>query len=220
MDKVINILKQATNIAPLLAQLQAGRVIRNTLSIGYRILAVVMGLALLSFWVQAWRLLGELKFFGGLAFLIWQVAFPYAAFLAIKTLYLRAREIREYPDSDYIVVPVVAMLTKTSGEMIFIFLGVMSIPAMLLTWLGGGVVNYLLGMDLGFLGAGNIFFAGIFAFIMSWVVCFLALVLTQLLAEWTLALFSIANDVNILRRNAASTNDEPVHQEPVPVQEG
>ena len=198
MDKFIDIMKKATNIEPLLAQLRAGKVILTTLSIAYRVVAVVMGLALLVFWFQAWRFIGELNFFGGLAFLIWQVAFPYAVFLAIKTLYLRAREIRDYPDSDYVVVPVMAMLTKTNGEMLFIFLGAMSVPAMLLTWLGGSAVTYLVD----FLDVGNIFFAGIFAFILSWVVGFLALVLTQLLAEWTLAIFSIANDVNVLRRNS------------------
>lgn len=198
MYKFIDIMKKATNIAPLLAQLRAGKVILTTLSIAYRVIAVLTGLVLALFWLRAWSFIEGTNIFGGLGFIVWQIAFIYAAFLAIKTLYLRAREIRDYPASDYVVVPVIAMLTKTNGEMIFIFLGAMSVPAMLLTWLGGSVVTHLAG----FLDVGNIFFAGIFAFILSWVVGFLALVITQLIAEWTLAIFSIANDVNVLRRNS------------------
>jgi len=215
MDKFIELLKKATNIQPLLARLKTGRVIKQALSILYRIVAVVMGLALFVFWFQTWRFIGELNFFGGLAFLIWQVSFPYAVFLAIKTLYLRAREIRDYPDSDYVMVPVIAMLTKTNGEMVFIFLAVMSIPAMLLTWLGGSTITYLVG----FLDVGNIFFAGIFAFLMSWFFGFLVLILTQFLAEWTLALFSIANDINVLRRNSVSMEKQEVSESSAPHQE-
>lgn len=211
MDTFLEILKKATNIQPLLDQFKSGRVLRRTLSVIYRIVAVLMGLALLWFWIRSWEFIGDLNFFGGLAFLIWQISFPYAAFLAIKVLYLRAREIKDSPDSDYVVVPVMAMLLKTNGEMIFIFLAVMSLPAMLLTWLGGSTVLYMLDLDVG-----NIFFGGILVFLMSWVIGFSALIFAQFLAEWTLALFSIAGDVSILRRNSVSGKKECIPETSAP----
>lgn len=206
MDKYIEILSKATNIQPLLEHLKSGRVIRNTLSVLYRLVAVLLGLALVMIWFKSWRFMGALNFVGGVAFLIWQISFPYASFLAIKAFYLRAKEVSNYPDSDYVVAPVIAMLIKANGEMIFIFLGVMSVPAILLTWLGGQVITYYFD----FLDVGNVFFAGIFAFLWLWAVGFAALIIAQLIAEWTLAIFSIANDVNVLRRSASSTQSAPV----------
>jgi hypothetical protein len=209
MDTFIEICKKVTDIQPLLALFKSGRFIRNTLSIAYQIIAVLLGLALFVFWFRFWGIIGHLKFFGGLGVLIWQLAFPYAAFLAVKTLYLRAKDITSLPDSDYVVVPVIAMLTKTGGEMLFIFLAIMSLPATLLAWLGGSSIAYYVD----FIPSGSVFFAGIYAFLLSWIIGFFALVLTQFFAEWTLALFSIANDVNLLRRNAIP-QDEPVAPEP------
>ncbi len=204
MEKVITIFKAATNIQPILDSLRTGRVMLQTLSILYRIVALILGGALLITWFATWQLIGEMGFFGGVALLIWQAFFPFASFLAAKVLYIRAREIKDYPDSDYVVVPVMAMLTKTNGEMILAFLAVMSGPAMLITWFSGGVMPVLGEFE----DLGNAFWGGIVAFAMCWAVGFLALVVMQLLAEWTLALFSIANDTNILRRYLTK-NDKP-----------
>lgn len=215
MQKFMEFLAKATDIRPLLALFKTGRVIRNTLSVLYRIVAVLLGLLVFIFWAKSWEAIRYMNFFGGVAFLLWQLSFPYAAYLALKALYVRAREIKDFPDSDYVVVPVIAMLTKTNGEMIFIFLAVMSIPATLLTWLGGG----FLAEHIPILGVGNVFFAGILAFILSWLVGFLALIVTQFLAEWTLALFSIANDVNVLRRNTPPIRSQAVSETAPPVQE-
>ncbi len=197
MEKAIAILKTATNIQPILDKLRSGRIMLQLLSILYRIIAVILGVSLLAFWVVTWGVIGELNFFGGLALLVWQVFFPYASFLVAKVLYVRAREISDYPDSDYVVVPVLAMLTRTNGEMALAFFAVMSVPAMILTWFAGGAVDFLGAFD----GVGNAFFGGIVAFFTFWAIGFFALILMQLLAEWTLAIFSIANDANILRRH-------------------
>jgi hypothetical protein len=204
MQKFLEILKSATDIQPILDRLRSGRIILTVLSILYRVVAVIIGIALIVVWFATWQLIGEMNFFGGVALLIWQVFFPYASFLVAKVLYLRAREIKDYPDSDYVVVPVMAMVTKTNGEMILTFLAVMSVPAMLITWFSGGAMPVLSDFE----DLGNAFFGGIAAFLLCWAIGFLMLVLTQLLAEWTLAIFSIANDTNILRRNLVR-QDEP-----------
>lgn len=205
LKQAIVIIQKATNIGPLLENLRSGKIIRDILSVSYQAIAVLTGLALLYFWFRVWPVIGELRFFGGIGLLIWQFSFLYASFLSIKAFFLRAREIKDYADSEYIVVPVIATLIKTYGEMSFIFLGAMSLPAMLLSWLGAGQLAYYFD----FFHSGNVFLSGIIVFLMSWVFGFISLLSTRLLAEWTLAIFSIAHDVNVLRRASIPNDHQP-----------
>lgn len=193
MEKYITLLKKAFNIQPLMDKLKSGQIIRKILSVFYRFAAVVLGLALLWLWLRMWRGMDDVNFLGKLALLIWQAAFLYASVLVVKILYLRAAEIMDYPDSDYVVVPVIAMLMKTKGQMMLVFFGVISVPAMLMVWFGSSAV---------FPGSENVFVSGIAVFILSWMIGFLSLIVAQFCAEWTLAVFSIAGDMSILRKNA------------------
>jgi phosphoglycerol transferase MdoB-like AlkP superfamily enzyme len=214
MESLLNALKKATNLQPLLDFSRSGRMIRRTLSLAFRGFALLIGLVLLLGWIREWALIKDLKFLSGVVFLIWQVVFLYAAFLALKVLYMRAASIEEAPESDYVVGPIMATLTKTAGEMVFIYLAVMSVPAMLLTWAGLDATTQVMTCRL----VRNTFMAGLGVLVMNWVVGFLALLLTQLAAEWTLAVFSIAGDVNLIRRHTAPSAQPPVASEsPAPV---
>ena len=219
MENFLTFFKKGTDVKPLLQLFHSGKFIRLTFSVFIQIIVVVSGLFALGFWFNLWRFITELRFLGGIALLIFQVFFPYAVFLSLKTLFLRANEIENYPDSDYIVVPIIAMLTKTYGEMMFIFYGIMSIPFMLMTWTTGGnfVRNY--GVFFPNLGVRNIFLLGLLAFLVCWVIAYLTLIFTKFLAEWIQALFSIANDIGALRRNSFSMGKESVPAAPV-VDEG
>jgi len=192
MEKIITFVKAAVNIHPVMEKLKSGEIIRNILSVFHRLLAAILGFVVVVVWFKLWPIIGNLGFMGKLAFLVWQIAFPYASFLALKVLYIRAGEIMEYPDSDYVVVPVVAMLMKTKGQMCLIFFGALSVPVMLMVWFAGGD---MFSME-------DVFVNGILAFILAWVIGFMSLIAAQFCAEWTLAVFSIANDMSLLRRNA------------------
>lgn len=200
MEKLIEILKKITDIEPLLAKLKTGSVVRMTFSIAYRVLAVLLALLLAYAWFKLWSAISGVNFFGGIALIIWQLTFPIAAFLSVKTLYIRAREIAEYPDSDYVIVPIIATLIRTTGEMVFVFLAAISLPAIILTWLTQGMVTDMFD----FVDTGNLFLSGIYAFIMCWVVGFFTMVISMFITEWTLAIFSIASDVSILRKSKTS----------------
>lgn len=204
MEKYITLLKKALNIQPLMDKLKSGQIIRQILSVFFRFVAGVLGLALLWLWLRMWRGMDDVNFLGKLALLIWQAAFLYASVLVVKILCARAAEIMDYPDSDYVVVPVIAMLMKTKGQMLLVFFGIISVPAMLMVWFGGGALCP---------DSGNAFVSGIVAFILSWMIGFLSLIVAQFCAEWTLAVFSIASDMSILRRNAVPEKVNPENTE-------
>ncbi|NLB54672.1 MAG: hypothetical protein GX811_02705 [Lentisphaerae bacterium] len=208
LKKAANIAKKATNIAPVLEMLRTGILVKVSLMVLHLGVTVLTGVFMLFIWGFAWSFIVKLSFFGGVALLFWQIAFLYAAILAIKSMILRAHKILlDYPDSDYLVTPVVVMHIKAFGEMIFIFFGVMSVPSMLLVWFAGRALVDQVSLLVGF----NILttFSGPFG--LGFGICvalvsagMLAILLTQIIAEWILVLFSIGYDINLLRRNFVS----------------
>lgn len=207
VQKIVGFFSKYTNIKPVLEALQSGKSIQKAISIVLRILAVLFGIGLFVVWIGSWRYINQFNFFGGLGYLIWQLAFLYAGIIVTKILYQRSAEIAEMPESEYIITPIIAQIMVTFGEVIFIFMAMMSVPAMLTVWFagsslfyGGSAIGFMLS-SLNVINTGNIFLAGIGVLIMSWVFGFLALIISRLITETTLALVSIAKDASILRRH-------------------
>jgi hypothetical protein len=207
--KVVEFFNKYTNIKPVLEFLQSPKSIQKAISIILRIFAVLFGVMLLIVWIVSWRFINEFQFFGGLGYLIWQLAFLYAGILTTKILYQRYTEIVDLPESEYIITPIIALIMVTFGEVFFIFLAIMSVPAMLAIWLAGASLTYgsgSIGMFLSvlpFISPGNIFLAGIYVLILCWVIGFLTLIFARLITETTLALVSIAKDASIIRTQFA-----------------
>ncbi len=201
----IIIFKKITNIQPLLDLFRTGKFIRRSLSIIIQAISFFFSIAVIIVWLRSWTFITDVKLGGAVSLIIWQLAFPFAGLIAIKMLYLRGLEVDKYPDSDFIVVPILGTLLKTWGQMYFTFSLIMSVPAMIIIWLTGDhallqlLVMLSLPPQLGMTDA--IFILGILVFIYTLVSGYFVMILTQFIAEWTLALFSIAHDVNILRRN-------------------
>lgn len=205
VQKVIAFINKYTNVKPALEVLQSAKSIQKAISIILRVFSALFGPLLFIVWIASWRFINELRFFGGVGYLIWQLAFLYAGIMITKILYQRSAEIIDLPESEYIITPIIARMMVTFGEVFFIFLAIMSVPAMLAIWLAGsslfygdGSIGLVLSM-LRFVNPGNIFLAGITALIMSWVTGFMVLILSRLFTETVLALVSIANDASILR---------------------
>lgn len=205
VQKVVDFFNKFTNINPVLEFLQSPKSIQKSISIILRVFAVMFGIMLFLVWIASWRYINNFRFFGGLGYLVWQLAFLYAGIIITKILYQRFTEIVDLPKSDYIITPIIALIMVTFGEVFFIFMAIMSVPAMLAVWLAGsaltvgsGSVGAFLSM-LSFVNPGNLFLAGIFVFILSWVVGFLTLIFVRLLTETVLALVSIAKDASIIR---------------------
>ncbi|HDD55463.1 MAG TPA: hypothetical protein ENG59_04405 [Chloroflexi bacterium] len=205
VGKIVAFFNKYTNVKPVVEVLQSAKSIQKAISIILRIFSIIFGIALFIVWIVSWRYINQFKFFGGVGYLIWQLAFLYAGIMVTKILYQRFAGIVDLPESEYVITPIIALMTVTFGEVFFIFLAIMSAPAMLDIWLAGSSLSFGSGTVglvlpfLAFVNPGNIFLAGIGALIMFWVIGFLVLILSRLLTETVLALVSIANDASILR---------------------
>ena len=188
-----------TDIAPLMSALSRGAIIRKTVSILMQVTVVLMGLYLIYFWFKSWAILKDVRFFTGLAVVQWQLVVPFAGFLSLKLLYLRAADVQALPDSDYVVAPIVSILITVYGEIVFLFLGVMSIPLTVMAWLISDQDLFSF-RELTFAPIQTGFWGGLLTFLTCWGIGFLALLLTRFLREWLMAIFSIAQDVHLLRR--------------------
>lgn len=196
-------LNKYTNIRLVLDSLNNGGIIRGVFGNAVKIYAVLIGIVFLGWWLRTFTILGDISFLGGIALLIWQLFFPVAGFLCLKAIFLRGSDIKNMPDSEFIISPIIALFITLHGEIAFIFLGVMSIPATLLFWLGASSV---LPVDL--LGDG--FIGGIVVFVASWVAGFCIYCISRFIREWTMALFSIARNVDIIKQNKTESKEHVI----------
>ncbi|MFN2112086.1 MAG: hypothetical protein ACK2TT_03110 [Anaerolineales bacterium] len=208
VQKVGGFFNKYTNIKPITDALQSAKTIQKVISIVLRVFSVLLGIGLLVVWILNWRFINQFNFFGGLGYLIWQVVFLYAGIIITKIFYQRSLEIVDLPESDYVITPILAVMMVTVGEAVFMFLALMSVPAMLTVWFGGRAlfhgassIGFMLSA-LNLFSPGNIFLAGISVFVSCWVVGFLTLVFLRLITETVLAVVSIAKDASILRVHA------------------
>jgi len=205
----LQFVKSATNIAPILEMLKLGVIIRRVIGLLVQACAIIVGIALLYFWVRCFAFLEVASFLGKLAILIWQLFFLYASFLSLKAIFLRGKEIKNLPDSNFIVIPIIATIMVLSGEVFFIFLGAMSVPVMLLVWLGGAVSYEIIPTGLYVPNFGDTFFASLVAFGYCWVAGFLVYLAMRCIQEWTMAFFSIAHNVDLLQKRS-NGKEQPV----------
>ena len=182
--------------------LSSGKIIRYTMGRFIQAVMVIFALRFLFFWLETFGMLKDVGFYEGCALLLWQLFFPIAVLLCVIAGVLRGNQIVNFKNSEFIVTRIVATLVSTTGEIGLIFLGVMSVPAMLLTWLAAGVANDVLPFYVE-----NGFFYGVSIFAMCWIIGFFAYVVSRWLRETTMAIYSIAHNVEQIEKGQ-KTNQE------------
>lgn len=185
--------------------LDKGKVVRVVLGRFIQAIGAIIGLGLLYLWVRLFGALEFLPFFAGLTLVLWQVFFPLAVFACVMVIRKRGEEIIELPDSEFVVTPIIAIIITTIGEVALIFLGVMSLPAMLLVWIAGSVASDIIPISIGDGLSG-----GIMAFLSFWVAGFLIYVISRWFRESAMTMFSIARNVDLIQARILSedsTND-------------
>jgi len=197
------------DIRPTLRILESGRFIRGVAAVFFRLVAIIIGVVLAVLWFRSWPVIQDLGWQGRVAFVIWQISFPYASFMALQALYVCTRDNGDGHDSEYVVAPLLARLTRTHGEMVFIFLALMSVPAMLLTWMGGATVM----QHVEWLEVKNVFIAGLATFLFAWGLGLMALIGARFVAECIFAFFSMAHDLSLLRRKHLGTGSGTISKD-------
>lgn len=138
-------------------------------------------------------MLNDITFTQGITLLIWQIFFPIAAFICLKAIFLRGSDIVRLPNSEFVIAPIIAIFITLHGEIAFIFLAIMSIPTFLSVWFSASFM-FPVDFNYGFIG-------GVFAFILCWVIGFSIYCITRFIRECTMAIFSIANNIDLIRRD-------------------
>jgi len=197
MEKFMDYIKKSLNVRPSINALNDGSIIRKIIGTILQVLAFVLGIIIIVYWFKMWPFINELSFISGLGFVIWQFGVFYASLLSLKVLYLRGSDMKKHPDSDYVIVPIIAESLKIYGEMLFFFLAAISLPTALLIWFGGQtIINKFQVIDMG-----SIFLSGITTFFTIILFSISSIIVTRFLSEWIFVFFSIADDLNIMRRN-------------------
>lgn len=184
-------------VEPVLTAMSQGPVLRKTLSFLVQIGAVLLAIRLFIDWCRMWPAIKNAPFVEGLGFALFLLGLIYAGFLALQTMFIRGGAIRELPESDYVVSPIVGLLVAMLGEMAFVFFAVMSVPAMVGVWCNSMAVPNL--PVLWQMQSDNTFINGLSLFLSCWLTGFFSLVATRWLKEWTLAVIQIAQDVHAIR---------------------
>jgi hypothetical protein len=185
------------SVEPVLSAMNRGPVLRKTLSFLVQLGAVLIGIRLFIDWCRMWPVIKHSSFVDGLGFALVLLGMLAGGVLALQTMFIRGGNIRELPESEYVVSPIVGLLVAMFGEMAFVFLGVMSVPVMVGTWCGTMAIPAL--PLLWQMQGDNTFLNGISIFLSCWLTGLFALVVARWLKEWTLAVIQIAQDVHVIR---------------------
>lgn len=147
--------------------------------------------------------------YGGLAILgglIAMLLMFLTAYMSAHTYFIRARSVRDIPEGEYTVIPIMSVLLKMSGELALISLLSAGIQGTLATWFMGtnplrGVAGYGYGYGYG-MTAGEGFIVGVLFLLASAIIGFIVLLVYYLLSELVVILADIARDVRAVRQTA------------------
>lgn len=141
--------------------------------------------------------------FGGLAILGGLIAMLFmfvAAYMWAHTYFIRAGTVRDLPEGEYTIIPIMSVLLKMTGELALVSLLSAGVQGTLATWFMGANP---LGRYGGFGGygmtAGEGFIVGVVFLLAAAILGFVALLVYYLLSELVVILADIARDVRVLR---------------------
>jgi hypothetical protein len=184
-------------VEPALEAMNRGPVLRQALGFLVQGAACLMALLFFIDWCRSWGVLRHMGFVEGVGFLLVLLGLFLGGFFALQTMFVRGRQIRGLPESDYVVAPIAGMLAAMAGEMAFVFLAFMSVPVMLAVWCDSRYFPLPLLWDA---RGENVFLDGLSLFLSCWVTGFLALVAGRWIKEWVLVVLQIASDVRSIRK--------------------
>jgi hypothetical protein len=185
----------------VLMALDQGKVIRVSITIALRILAVVTVLGGLYLLIDMLKASFRLPTEGTVGGLIFALIFI-AAVACVAQIYLyRANSVKELGESPFTVIPIVSILFRTAGEVYATTCGALGIGGCIFVWFSGFTPLQLLGPFGGILPStptGGTFVTGVSFLIVCALLAFLVLVSFYFLAEATLVLVDIARNIRAL----------------------
>ena len=190
---------------PVLQLISVGHFFRKAFAVFLQILAVVIAIAALVSWIGVWRSVAGQDISLILGIIIFQLFFVIAVYMVVHTIFIRAEDISELPDTDYTVIPIVSISLKLCGEIYACFSIVVAIAGGILIWFIGGNAFYFIRKSSLFMpgfGYGSDFLGGLMFIVGGWLVAFLVLVIFYFFAETVVVITDIAKNTKITREVA------------------
>jgi hypothetical protein len=189
----------------VLQRIAQGRLFRKAFAAVLQVLAVIVSIAGLAAWISFWRLAARAPFVALVGIILFQLLFVVALYMVAHTLFIRARNIAELPESEFYVIPIAAIALKLVGELYASFVAVMSVAGGILIWLMRGYPYSLVmkatplaprvGTGEGFIG-GLLFMGG------GLLAAFVVLVICYFLAEAICMMADSARNIKRTRQIA------------------
>jgi hypothetical protein len=174
---------------PLLKAISSGAFFRRVVSIALRIVAVLFGYGALVGAIGIVRTAAQQGAGAILGALLADVFLIVGAYMIIHTLIIRARDIANLPESEFTVVPILAILIRAGGEVLCWAVSLIGVAsAILLLMLGRSARR---SMDI---------LEGVGAVVVSLGVALFVLISSYMLAELVVALSEIAKETRRTRQ--------------------
>lgn len=184
-------------IKPLLQIISEGKFFRKTVAVALRVLAITVAFAGLVGWIVKWQFVFSLPVTGIIGGIIFQLLMVVAAYMVIHIILIRAGNIERLPESEYMVIPIVALCIKLLGEIYASFLGITAVAGGLYIWMTGrNSGKDLLGVLAPLVpAAGDLSFIGGVKFILSGAtMVFITLLVSYFLSEVVIVMVDIARN--------------------------
>lgn len=190
MRKVIEVISQ-------------GKFFKVVCSAALSVSAYLTALLGLIAWCGLWLTLEHLQGFAVLALIVHQGVYVVVIYMQVHTALIRAADIRELPEGNFTVIPIISVFFKLFGEQTMILCVYFGLISGLLSsaMMGRGLpfIANMLGMGYGTTGL-IAFFYGILMLVVFVIIGFMMLVFFYLLSESTLLFADIAINIKSVRR--------------------
>jgi len=181
-------------IKPFLNALQEGKSVRFGIFILLWVIAVAILIGGLVNWVDFWNQVSNQDAAGVFGVILYQLINLVLLYLIFQIIVIRASDVLnvEAYDSEFTIIPIMSVLTRTFGEIIAVICVVMGIGWMIFAWFAGNAPSFSgLGQFDSLLGAfgfisiisGTGFKAGILALVSGIVWSFIVIVVSYFWAE-------------------------------------
>ncbi len=192
---------------PLLQLISQGSFFRKVFSIFLKAIAVLVLLAGLVTFFKLWKVIFSLPAAGVLGGILFQLLFAAAIYMVVHILLIRAEDINKLGDSEFTIVPIIAIALKLFGELYASFVSLIAVGGGLLLWFAGYRAGFVLGEVLDFIPfsqyiagyGGETFVSGLLFIISGLIVAFFTLVFFYLLSELTIVTIDIARNTKVIR---------------------
>jgi hypothetical protein len=184
--------------------LQEGKSVRFGIFLLLWVIALAVIIVGIIKWVDLWNLVSGQDAAGVIGVILSQLIFLVLIYVLFQILVIRASDVLnvEAFDSDFTVIPVMSVLTRTVGELMatmFIFIGIMR---MLVMWFAGSVPYSSFNLPLDFFGflGGEGFKGGIYSLVEGIIQAFAFLVIAYFFAEWIILSLKMYLDIKKVRQ--------------------